>query len=335
LITTTEIARQAGVSRAAVSYVIHDRRDQVSAETRRRVMKIVREHDYHPNALVQALRRKRTGVAGVLVPGLYVSFFAEIVDAMEVAARTRGWRVVICQTHGQPDHLEQEITKLRELRVDGFIVCPLQSQRAYYKRLVKAGVKMVFLDDAVPNVGVPYVDSDDVCGGRLATEHLLGLGHRRIACLRLSAPALPNCRFAGYRAALSDAGVAFDERLVTELDQGNYETGFGATGRLLAGASFTALVAPNDVMAIAAIDALRQAGRRVPDDVSVVGYANLREASYCRPKLTTVSQETGAIGREAANRLLDLIEERPVGTEDVLVKPRLIVRESTAGVANT
>jgi LacI family transcriptional regulator len=249
---------------------------------------------------------------------------------MEVAAQVRGWRLVICQTHGQPDHLEREIAKLRELRVDGFVIAPFHSQRAYYQRLVKSGVKMVFLDDAVTGVGVPYVDSDDVCGGRLATEHLLALGHRRIACLRLAGPALPNCRFAGYCAALRDAGVAFDERLVTEVDRGDYETGFQAAVRLLAGPAFTALVAPNDVLAIAAMDALRQAGRRVPADVSVAGYANLREARYCQPKLTTVSQETETIGREAANRLLDLIEGRPVGTEDVLVEPRLIVRQSTA-----
>lgn len=332
MVTQKQIAKEAGVSIAAVSYVLSGRHNEVGSEVRQRIEQIAHHHHYQANALVHALRTKRTHILGVLVPSVQFSFFPQIIDGIETEARQLGYQVVICQTHNDHHLLEKAVTKLGQQRTDGLILCPSQLQSDYYQRLREAGARLVFLDEAVEGVDAPAVDSDDGLGACLATRHLIRLGHRRIATLR-APPADPaptaGARLEGYHNALREAAISFDERLVIESKHYSIEDGAHAIRELLRSTEFTAFFAPTDMAAIGAMQALQEAGKSVPRDVALVGYGNLHEGLYLTPSLTTVDQKPAEMGAAAVRLLMDLIENRsPSAPRTIMTTPELVIRQS-------
>lgn len=335
-ISQTSLARQLGVSRSAVSHVLNGREHMVGAETRGRILAAIEQSGYHKNALVRALRTHRTHTAGVIVPETSLSFFTEIIRGVEREAQAGGMRCFLCQSHSETAALEDHVAVLREYRVDGVIIAPSSSavDARVFHQLQEHRVPFVLIDNPVTDVEAAFVGTDNVLAGRLATEHLLSLGHRRIVHVRgyeTSWAAL--YRYEGYKRALVRARVPSDPALV--IPGGfRFEDGEAAVERLLRDKTpFTAIVVAADAVAIGAIHALARHGLRVPHDVSIVGCGNIDMAAMFMPALTTVDQKPLEVGREAMKLLVRQIERKQLSSTTVTIKPALVPRASTAPVS--
>lgn len=336
-ISQAEIARQVGVSRTAVSHVLNGRTHMVGPVMRRRILNAVNAAGYHRNALVRALKANRTHVVGIIVPEEGVSFFTEIIRSAESEAQLRGLQCFLCQSHSQPDALGKHVAALREYRVDGLLIAPasVASQKeTIYRVLHEQKFPFVLVDNPVIALKTPFVGTDDVKAGVLATEHLLRLSHRRIACISGYHDSYPaKQRLAGYRQALTKAGVPIDEKLIVG-DGFGFEDGQRATRALIEDkVDFTAIVTHSDIVALGAVQQLARHGLRVPQDVSVVGCGNLDVSAWVLPPLTTVDQNPREIGRVAMELLVSIIEGKAKAAPGAIVQPELVVRESSARLA--
>ena len=316
-----------------MTHFLNGRQSAVSAEVCARIKEVVRKYDYRPNALVRGMKSNRTQVFGMVAANMGISYFNKLVMAVESAGKLKDYQCFLCQTYSSGATLEKEINVLSEYRVDGFVVMPVNSQEQpeIYQGLIQRGVPFVLLDTDVDGVDASYAGSDNVEIGRLATHHLLDLGHRKIACVRgHPKSSTARQRFDGYRKALQEAGIPMKEALVKG-EGFEVKTGEQSVQELLASRqSFTALVAPNDYVALGAIRALGEAGLRVPQDVSVIGCANLDFCEIMVPHLTSMDQKPEEVGRAAFDLLFDQIEKTKKLPKKILIQPEIVVRDSSA-----
>ncbi|MDD5706235.1 MAG: substrate-binding domain-containing protein [Kiritimatiellae bacterium] len=280
---------------------------------------------------MRAIQNKRTHVIGVLVNSLRISFFSELVAVIEKTVEERGYQVLIGQTYSRHERVEKQISLFRQQRVDGVLVTP-NPVPAYYARLRAAGLPLVFVSQAVQGVDIPAVISDDVLGAKLAVKHLIEMGHRRIAAFAWAArfrESVPDRYLDGYLEALREAAIPVDRALIEEDSAAEPKQVRTALRKIMKRTAFTALFAQNDLVAMAAIEELKTAGKRVPQDVAVVGYANLAEGAHFTPRLTSVDQKVEEMGRMAAMTLIGQIEHPEQACPIVRsIEPALIIRES-------
>jgi DNA-binding LacI/PurR family transcriptional regulator len=319
-----DVAALAGVSHQTVSRVINHS-PGVTDATRELVEAAIRQLGYRPHAIARSFAEGRTRTLACLAPNLTDFTYASNMEGAESVLRQHGYDLLFASYHDRPFESVVEALVARR-RVDGLLVI---------SPYVDLPVTALPLD--VPLVlmgGCPredyshlvYLDNRD--GARQATKHLLGLGHRRIA--QLTGPLQEDCaseRNAGYREALADAGIVVDPALTTEGDW-SATSGYAAMSALAAGVS--AVVAQNDRMAVGLIRAARDRGLRVPEDLSVIGFDDMPLASYFDPPLTTMRQDTFAIGRTCAEQLIALLGGSAAGCGPVRLLSELVVRASTA-----
>ena len=332
-VTQTKISQEVGVSRSAVSHVLNGRTHMVSAETCIRILKALDENGYHKNALVRALRANRTHVVGIVVPNAGFHFYSEIVRAAEKEAGDHGFQCFLCQNHCESGQIEKVINALREYRVDGIMIVTASSMASplAYRSLKQHKVPFVVVDVPTESVKTHFVGSDNFEAGRVATEHLLKLGHRRIAFLKgyHENPGAQE-RLKGYMNALLEFGISVQDDLMTG-DGFEFESGQRAISTLLdRHMSFSALIASSDFAALGAVQELGRRGLRVPDDISLIGCGNLDFSAMVTPTLTTIDQHPLQLGCQAMHLLVDQIEGRAKASQKILVKPDLVFRESTA-----
>jgi len=343
-VTLKDIAHEAGVSVMTVSNVVNGNLGRVSATTADEVRRVIAARGYVPNGSAQSLAAGRTRLVGLLVPpgtedqSLLVSAHdVSVVGAVEATLRHHDNHLML-RSAGTADDVRESV---RRWNLDGIVVMNYTDAQLEALDLPR-DTPVVLVDayeqepggaDAGAGAGarVVRVGSDDAQGGRLAAEHLLALGHRRIV---FTGPTTTPSRVVaerlrGFRAALETAGVTWDDTLVVPANT-SYVEGLEAGARIAAGhPDATAVFATADILAAAVSRALTQAGRRVPDDVSVVGYDDTEVAEYVTPSLTTVRQDVVAKGRAAAALLLEMIDgERP--SDPARLGVELVVRESTA-----
>lgn len=329
--TISRVANEAGVSTQTVSRVVNNRPD-VSPETRKRVQQVIAQLGYQPSAIARSLVSKRTHTLGLITADFSDYFFTQVIAGAEVEARRHGYFFMLCSTERNPNDEPEYIRLLAERHVDGMLFArpSTESDNRHLVDLLRAEVPVVTTAYHLPGIALTVVDVDNVDGARQAARCLVASGRRRIAMIK--GPARWKSvadRLEGYTLALQEAGLAGDPSLVAEGDW-SYESGYRALGELLArGQPFSGLFAQNDRMAIGAIRALREAGRRVPEDVSVVGYDDIPVAEFFDPPLTTIRQPMREVGETAARLLIQVIEEgRAVQGQEVLLKTELIRRGS-------
>jgi LacI family transcriptional regulator len=325
-VTIRDVAAHAGVSVATVSKVIN-RRYGVSAETYAKVQAVIEEMGYEASLVAQSLRNHQTNVIGILVADLE-PFSTELLKGAATAIRDTGYELVIYSAGGRTsDHVGWErryLSRLSGTLIDGAVlVTPTVVDVSY-------GAPIVAVDPHTGATGLPTIDSDNLKGARVATEHLLGLGHRRIAMLT-GRPDLQSAqlREQGYREALAAAGVPVDPELV---QIGAYDPVISAEAarRLLTSPQPpTAVFAANDLTAIATVEVATELGLRVPADLSVIGFDNIPESALNIPPLSTVNQPIHEMGRTAVNLLIKLIRGEPVEATHVTLATNLVVRQST------
>ena len=334
-VTAEDVARIAGVSRATVSYVVNDGPRPVSKETAERVREVIRQTGYQPNALARNLRLQRTSTLGLIVPDTHNPYFSEVARGIESIAFEHGYTVLLCHSASDLERELQYVDMLHAQRVAGVIWIPGTIKFEPYHKLKEYGIQTVVIDRLVPHEVVPAVMADNTEGGKLATQHLIDLGHRRIGYIRRPVDlSHSKGRFEGYKATLEKNGIKFDEQLVAK---GGFilEDGRRAVNELLALANPpTAIFAYNDIMAIGGLRALHEAGLQVPADFSLVGFDDIAQTAFTCPALTTVHLPKFEMGQNGAKLLISLIEKQKP-PEEVLTPlgVHLIVRESSGVVA--
>jgi len=334
-VTREDVAARAGVSTAVVSYVLNNGPRPVASETRTRVEAAIAELGYYPNELARGLRMQHTCTVGLIIPNLNNPVYAQIATSLKSVCLEQGYLVLLCNT-GRDQALETHFVQmLRAKQVDGVVIIPSHDPQDAVGLLASAHIPAVVLEHDLP--GSHCVVVDDLAGGRLATEHLMALGHRRIGLIRYTAfTMISGLRLDGYRQSLEAAGIAIDPALLIECDD-SHAAGCEAMERLLDLADPpTAVFTHNDVLALGAMHAVQRRGLAIPRDISLVGYDDTASSAYFNPPLTTVQLPIEQIGREGALSLLNLVQHDP----DTEPQPRtirlpvqLVVRGSTASPA--
>jgi LacI family transcriptional regulator, galactose operon repressor len=327
-VTIRDVAEKAGVSVATVSKVINDRYG-VAAGTNAKVRAVIDELGYEASIVAQSLRNHRTNVIGILVADIE-PFSAELLKGAAKAMHETGFELVVYSAGGRAEKRvgweARYLSRLSGTLIDGALLVTPTVVDVHY------GAPIVAVDPHTGPSSLPTVDSDNLRGAQLATEHLLALGHRRIAMVA-GRPDLQSAqlREGGFRDAMCAAGVPVDEALV---QVGNYEPSASADAarRLLAlPEPPTAIFAANDMSAIATVGVAAELGLRVPEDLSVVGFDNIPESALTSPPLTTVEQSIREMGRLGIELLVKLIRGEPIEQTHVTLDTKLVLRSTTAG----
>lgn len=334
-VTLQDVARLAGVSTKTVSNVVHEL-PSVRSETRRRVKWAIEELDYRPNLSARGLRSGRTGVIELSVPELRQNYFAELADEVIRAAGRRNLGVLVEQTSGDRDHEVAVVTRRRPFLTDGLLYAP-ERLGPEDKDLLGTDFPVVLLGERIFDGPTDHVTMHNTSAAKAAVDHLLDIGRRRIAVLgahpdgRVQTRAA-DLRIAGYRAALSDAGLPYDPDLVRPAAPWFQGNGAEAVRALLhSRVPFDGIFCLNDGLALGALRELAAAGLHVPEDVAVIGFDNIDESRFSVPSLTTVDAGRAEIARIAVDLLIERIAEKGRPQRPRLVQPpfRIVQREST------
>ena len=327
--TIREVAESAGVSYATVSHVINNTR-LVSQQTRERVVAAMNTLNYRPNALARSLRQGKTNTLGLVLPDSANPFFAEISRSIEDEAFKKGYSVFLCNTELDTQRELFYVDVLSKKQVDGIIFVAAGDQADSLDFLVRRNMPGVMIDRDIPNVEVDAVLTDHQLGGFLATRHLLELGHKHIACIAGPSSITPSAeRITGYRNALQQAGLAYNESLIVRGDY-HAQSGMEITHFILKmDPRPTAIFALNDLMALGALRAAAEAGCSVPKELAIVGYDDIEIAHFTNPPLTTIAQPKKEIGAQAVNLLVDRISQKSRPPSRLVLAPELIIRRST------
>lgn len=329
--TLKDLAARAKVHPSTISRVAnHDPSLRIAPATRSRIEALLRETEYQPNGVARGLKLRQSLVLAVVIPDITNPFFGALFRGIEDGAAPRGYQVLLCNTDGSPDRQRAHLQTLLARRVDGIILASSFLKDSAVRWLRHQHLPHVLVNRYSDEELDPFVGSDDVAGAQLATEHLIDLGHGRIA--HLGGPATVSTgvlRRRGYLGALADAGLpALPEYMV---DSGfTEEGGSRATAHLLAlPTPPTAVFAVTDMTAAGAYGFARSAGLRVPDDLAIVGYNDIPLASRLVPGLTTVHVPIHEFGSAAVKMLFDQIDAGRVTPRRVIFTPQLMIRGST------
>ena len=333
-LTIRQVADLAGVSTATVSRVINGRTD-VSDRARTAVQRVVREYGYSTNRTARGLSAGRTGLVGVTTPVVHHAYFAVILDGAGEALYEQDMRMVLCPTHHEHDREASLLERLMQGTTDGALLILPEESPDELAGLHEHGYRFVIVDPLRQlDERVPAVSAAHSSGTAEGVEHLLSLGHRRIAAI--TGPRgwiATEQRLRGYRGAMAAAGVMPDPELVVESDfrtEGGVEAALALLNRP---DPPTAVFAFNDMLAIGVMQAARRHGVRIPEDLSVLGFDDTFEASIVTPPLTTVRQPLAEMGRMAVNLLVRQLQNQRIEALHVQLETKLVVRESTAGPA--
>ncbi|MFV9568200.1 LacI family DNA-binding transcriptional regulator [Thermoanaerobacter mathranii] len=323
-----EVAKRAGVSVATVSRVLNGS-DSVSEETKERVLKAIKELNYHPNLLGRNLRRAETRMILALMPNVSNPFYARVVKGIEDVAHKNGYNVMLCNTDSDINREKAYLELLKNRLADGVIfMAPVMSKEEL--TLIGQNYPVIQCCEYIEGAGVSYVSIDNFSAAYKAVRHLIGLGHKRIGMISCENELVSTKqREAGYRKALEDSGLEFDEKLMKYGDY-SFKSGVRAAKQLLAMEERpTAIFAISDIMAIGAIRAIKEEGLKVPEDIAVVGFDDISFASMYDPMLTTISQPKYDLGCVAMELLIKHISGKLEEPQRIFLEHELIIREST------
>jgi LacI family transcriptional regulator len=327
--TVRDVAERAGVSAMTVSRVINGG-SGVRPETKRRVEEAIRELEYVPNAVAKGLMSNKSGTIGVIVPDIVNPFFALVIRGAETVARRSGYRVLLCNTEGDLALERQYVEDMLAHRADGILIAPVSDlSKDHLAALSRRRFPFVLVDRSVTGLDCDIVQADSVSGARRLTEHLIEVGHRRIGLIiEPDTVSTARERVRGYHAALEKANLSTEESLIvrTSADRAG---GYGATNQLLSLPDPpTALFGVNNMTALGAIDAVRDRGLSVPEDIGLVCFDDVEHLAVLSPFLTVMDQPTETFGTVGTQLLLDRIAGNVESGRRVVLPPRLIVRRS-------
>lgn len=328
--TIHDVAARAGVSKSLVSLALRGA-PSVAPASRAAILHAADELGYRPNAAARILAARSSRTVGVLVLDLHNPVFAEVLAGVLAGVRARGYSTMVVTGGLDPALQQAELGKLLEFQVEGLVLVSHRMPAAVVRRMAAGTPTCVITRQDVTGPGIDTVANDDRAGARLAVDHLVALGHRRITHVSGGDDPVSTMREAGYRAAMAAAGLAAQIHVVAGSldDAGGHAAALAALSRP-ARTRPTALFVANDFAALGAMAAAAGTGLRVPDDVSVVGYDGVRLGALLSVGLTSVAQPLARMGRLAAEHLFDRIDGTRTRARHTRLEPELVVRSSTA-----
>lgn len=330
--TIKDVAALAGISYTTVSHVVNKTRP-VSEEARLKVEAAIKSLDYVPSAVARSLKAKTTATIGLLVPNSLNPYFAELARGIEDYCERNGYCVILCNSDDNPDKQRSYLRVLLEKRIDGLIVASAGGDSGLAQGLAGVRTPMVIVDRGLEGLDADMVRIDHEYGAYLATRHLLELGHRDIATIGGPAhTSVAQMRLAGYCRALQEAGVEVPKERMLESDFTS-TGGYSAATILLEKNPPSAIFAGNDMIGIGVLRAAAERNVRVPSELSVIGFDDIQMSRYVYPALTTVGQSILQLGEMAAEVLLRRIATPELATDQRIVRPSIVMRESTAPLA--
>ncbi len=334
--TIKDIANDTGLSVTTVSLVLNGKAHKIPEDTKKRIMESAQKLNYRPNQLAVSLVKKRSKTIGLIIPDIGNVFYAHMVKGIEECCREYGRPLILCNTNDLHERDMEYIHLLADQGVDGIIyVMSRESDETAGKESVRLleqlQLPFVLLDRFLTDVDCAEIILDHELGGYLAAKHLAELGHKRIACVTGPANlADSERRLKGYARALQEFDIPFDEKLVYEGDY-TMECGERAVAALMQH-GFTAVFACNDLSAFGVCRQLSQYHKKVPEDISVIGYDDALYADMMAVPLTTVRQPVYEMGVESVKRLISQIKKKKVENKIAVFEPKLMIRSSTVGI---
>lgn len=339
-ITIKDIAKQCGVGISTVSRAINNHPD-INPETRKKIMEVIEETGFIPNNSARNLKRTDAKCIAVLVKGITNPFFSNMIQIIEEETQRNKYALVLRHVEAFEDEVDVALELEKEKRLRGIVFLGGRFIHSEEK-LGKLNVPFIFstigvdLSDRIGKVEFSNIAVDDKLESKKMTEYLLELGHRQIAIIA-EKPEQPvgRLRVEGYREAYEERGLAVSEDMICyvqeDIDYYSMENGYITAKKLIeseTGSKVTAIYATSDSLAIGACRAVLEAGKKIPEDISVAGYDGIDMGEYYNPKLTTIKQPVEEMAKKTIRLLLDVIGERQ-GHEQIIFPAELVVREST------
>jgi LacI family transcriptional regulator, galactose operon repressor len=334
--TLRDVARLAGVHPATASRALNvETRSLVNQETAQRVLRAAEEVGYRPNPIARGLKTNRSYTVGVLIPDLTNPLFPPILRGIEDRLEVAGYTSLIANTDNDPERELLDTQAMRARQVDGIIAATARRDHGLLDEVVAAGLELVLVNRWLPGIPISSATADDRRGQRLAVEHLIELGHRRIA--HISGPLDYSTGFdrhEGFLVAMEEAGLHPDPDLIVVSEAFTESEGARLCGRLLdGGGDFTAVAAANDLLALGCLDMFAERGVDCPGEISVVGFNDMPFAARFQPPLTTIHIPHYKIGSAAAELMLERLQGADGEPRHIRLEPTLVVRSSTSAPA--
>ena len=334
-----DIARDLGVSVVTVSKVLRNHSD-IGEETRQRVLKRVRDLNYQPNFTARALVTGRTYIVGLVVPDLVHPFFAEVAKGLSSVLRKSGYSLIIASSEEDPDLEAQEICRLLARRLDAMIVASAQWTVASFRLIEEQKTPYILVDRQFAGLPANFVGVDDELVGELATDHLIAVGCRRIAHIRGPEVSTALGRLAGYKRALARRDLRPPVHYIPEGMAGDDQSearGRAAMRKLLQlDPPPDGVFCYNDPTAVGAMNAILEAGLRIPEDIAVIGCGNVHYDASLRVPLSSIDQRSAVMGERAGKLALSLISSKgSTRPKSIILEPKLVARASTQRSAST
>lgn len=332
--TIVDVAAQAGVSKSLVSLALRDRA-RVSPDSYELIMAAIAELDYRPNAAARSLVDQRTNTVGIVVLDLHNPIFAQVLDGLLPVLRQRKMNSTIVTGNAVTEIEVSEVSKLQELRVEGLVLLAHRMPASFITQVAEGIPTVIITRTDIQGRGISTVSNDDIYGARLAVRHLIDLGHSRIAHITGGANHIALSRLSGYEDEMVEHGLGhfIQTAEANFTDRGGY---LAAQSLLDSDSNLsprpTAIFVANDLSAFGAMAAVVEAGLRIPEDISIIGYDGISLGALKTISLTTISQPLNAMGEIAANALLDAIKNPHKKPQHIRVEPELIVRGTTGKV---
>ncbi len=334
-ITLKKIAKEFGVSISTVSKALKDSHE-ISEEVKERIQAFAKFYHYKPNSLALNLRNQKTKTIGIIIPQIVHHFFTKVISGIELVANKNGYNVMICMSM---DSYEKEVLNLDMLAngvVDGIIVSVAKETEekkdfAHFKGLINNGIPLVMFDRVIDEIKCNKVLTNDVDGGYLATRHLINIGCKRIAILTTpDFVTVGNLRFEGYKNALNNSSITFNENLVVEIDE-EKDIANQIKKLFLLKNPPDGIFAVNEIYAAIAMKIANKNNLKIPDDISILGFTDGLISQFTTPSLTTVAQHGYHVGQKSAELLLNEIEfqDTEYQYQTKIIETDLILREST------
>ena len=330
-ISIYDIAKKAKVSPSTVSRALQDH-PRIGAETKKRIRELAKEMDYVPSTVARSLIANQTWTIGMVLATIDDPFMGRVVEGVEHVAIEAGFNVFLSTSQNDRQREIAVIDTLQQRRVDGIIVIASHLFNQYPQYFDRSKVPIVFINEQKPGKSIHFVTVDDLHGARVAVEHLIALGHRRIGYMGVTnRPKSNRYRLKGYQKALQAAGIALDPALVftSHTVEEHISRGEASLEPLLT-AGGTAVFCYNDITAIGLLSACYKRGLAVPGDLSVVGFDDIDIAAYTMPPLTTIRQPRFELGQRAMHMMLDLLDGKQ--PENQILPGELVVRQTTARI---
>ncbi|MGG4491479.1 LacI family DNA-binding transcriptional regulator [Metabacillus idriensis] len=331
--TIKDIAKAAGVSITTVSRALNGYSD-VNEKTRQKISRIAKELNYSPNTLARGLVMKKSKTIGMLVSGMdrvssKDNFTFEVLSGVNECISERDYDLVLFSTTTTKQREKTYSQLCRERRVDGAILQGMKIDDPYLKEVVESDIPCMLIDIPIASNSVGYVTTDNVLGAKRAVEHLISLGHTKIALINGHDQAyVSKQRLKGYLDALKEAKLEGKEDWIVSGDFSEEKAELVTERLLLEHPEITAVFCASDLMALGAMKSAKASGKDVPEGLSVIGYDNILLAAYSNPALTTIAQNKFELGYQAANSLIDMLEGKS-GSNVITLKTDLIIRDST------